>query len=540
MDISKMQRKLSQWATDDKELKFFDIYHFLYDKNWLRSAHDNVYSNTGSKTAGCDGINIKQFDNNLESNIQDIADEIKSCTFEPHPTRRVHITKTNGKKRPLGIPSIKDRIVQEAMRMLLEPIYEADFSKNSFGFRPNRCTMDAIKCILWSTQERKKFFWVIEGDISSYFDSINYKKLFKLLKKRIKDKKLLNLIWKFLKAGVMENKTFRDTHTGTPQGGILSPLLANVYLHELDLFMEQYTNLSTKEKTARRRHGKSNFNYVRYADDWVVLCNGTKAETLEMKEKLKNFLNSNLKLELSEEKTKVTHINDGFIFLGFWIHREIGQKGKMTTKVEIPKDAICKVLSKIKATTAKSSHNDSISLKILALNRIYGGWCRYYQYATGAATIFNEVEYHLFWALAHWISRKEKCSIPTTMKRYRTKGTLGYGKYTLLKALKSKIYKKTFYKPNPYLSDNDINREEIPDESYWTGYESRRGSADLKPIILKRDNYRCQSCGCKVHSKTCHIDHIKQFSQFKLAINANKLDNLQTLCIPCHKQKTYN
>src|SRR6201988_4079618 len=135
--------------------------------------------------------------------------------------------------------------------MVLEPIYETDFSQYSFGFRPNRRTMDAVKCILWSTQESKRYFWIIEGDISAYFDTINHRRLMKLLRRRVEDEKLLSLIWKFLRAGVMERKLFKDTNLGTPQGGIISPLLANVYLHELDKFMDGYAGLTGKEKTGR-------------------------------------------------------------------------------------------------------------------------------------------------------------------------------------------------------------------------------------------------------------------------------------------------
>jgi RNA-directed DNA polymerase len=218
-----MQRKLSLWAEQNKEHKFFDLYHLLYDKEWLRLAHDHVKQNAGSITAGCDGIIMTDFDENLEDNLQELAKELKAETFEPHPVRRVYIPKPNGRIRPLGIPSIRDRIVQEAMRMTLEPIYEADFSQYSFGFRPNRCTMDAMKCVIWSTTERKKYFWVLEGDISSYFDTINHKRLIKLLERRIKDEKLLRIIKKFLQAGVMEGKLFKDTKQGTPQGGIVTP-----------------------------------------------------------------------------------------------------------------------------------------------------------------------------------------------------------------------------------------------------------------------------------------------------------------------------
>ena len=145
MNVGEMQRKLSPWAEQDKGHKFFDLYHLLYDKEWLRLAHDYVKQNAGSKTAGCDGIKMSVFDENLEDNLHQLEKELKSETFEPHPVRRVYIPKANGRLRPLGIPSIRDRIVQEALRMILEPIYEADFDQKSFGFRPNRRTMDAVK-----------------------------------------------------------------------------------------------------------------------------------------------------------------------------------------------------------------------------------------------------------------------------------------------------------------------------------------------------------------------------------------------------------
>jgi len=138
VDVGEMQRKLSRWAEEDSDHRFFDLYHLLYDKDWLRLAHDHVAQNAGSKTAGCDGINMREFDLELDSNLGKLAQELKTESLEPHPVRRAYIPKSNRKLRCLGIPSIKDRIVQEAIRMVLEPIYEADFSQSSFGFRPNR------------------------------------------------------------------------------------------------------------------------------------------------------------------------------------------------------------------------------------------------------------------------------------------------------------------------------------------------------------------------------------------------------------------
>ncbi len=170
MNIGEMQRKLSLWAEQNKGRKFFGLFDLICDRDWLRLAHDYVAQNAGSKTAGCDGITMQEFDEDLEGNLQSLREILQSETFTACPVRRVYIPKTGGKRRPLGIPSIRDRIVQEAIRMVLEPIYEADFNLRSFGFRPNRCTMDAIVYLKRFTAERAKYFWIIEGDIASYFD----------------------------------------------------------------------------------------------------------------------------------------------------------------------------------------------------------------------------------------------------------------------------------------------------------------------------------------------------------------------------------
>jgi RNA-directed DNA polymerase len=539
MNVGEMQRKLSLWAEQDKEHRFFDLYHLLYDTDWLRLAHDYVKQNAGSRTAGCDGINISLFDENLETHLQGLAEELKSQAFEPRPVRRVLIPKANGKLRRLGIPAIRDRIVQEALRMILEPLYEADFSQYSFGFRPNRCTMDAVKCILWSTQAHKKFFWVIEGDIASYFDTIHHRRLMKILRRRIRDEKLLRLIWKFLRAGVMERKLFRDTKRGTPQGGIISPLLANIYLNELDRYMRKHAGLSKVERARRRKQRLSNFVYIRYADDFVVLCNGTKQQAGELKEELYQFLGERLRLKLSREKTRITHLNDGFQFLGFWIQRCAGYKG-MTTKVLIPKAAVERLEANIKAATATTTHRDSANSKILALNKLIGGWCRYYQYTSQANTTFRKVSPKVFWQVAHWLGGKYRLKMTEVMKRYHQGDSFATERYrlSLPHEFATLAYKKRFLKVNPYTKQESFYREKLLEQNCWTGHNDRPGMADLRPVVLKRDGYVCQMCDKPVTAETAQVDHIKRVSRFKRPVDANRPDNLWTLCISCHKEKT--
>jgi RNA-directed DNA polymerase len=324
VDIGERQRKLSLWAVQrltepeqglfasKRDLRLYDLYHLVYEPTWLRAAHERVARNSGSKTAGCDGITMSTFDADLEENLRKLAEDLRTERFEPHPVRRVYIPKKNGKLRPLGVPSIRDRIVQESLRMILEPIFEAEFYDLSFGFRPNRSTIDALATILHRASNKGLYHWVIEGDIKSCFDKIHHRKLIQLLRSRIRDEKLLRLVWRFLRAGVMEKALFAATQEGTPQGGVVSPLLANVYLHELDRYLERRTSWSPAVRRQRRREGRANFVHIRYADDFVVMCNGTRAEAEAMKRDLQEFLSSELKLTLSEEKTQITHVNDGF------------------------------------------------------------------------------------------------------------------------------------------------------------------------------------------------------------------------------------
>jgi len=539
MNVGEMQRSMSSKAEQSPAHRFDDLFSLVCDKDWLEIAHDHVADNSGSITAGCDGITMSDFDVDMEINLQDLRIALKSDTFVAKPVRRVNIPKGNGKLRPLGIPSIRDRIVQEAIRMVLEPIYEADFSQHSYGFRPNRSTMHAMKYLTYSVTENKKFFWTIEGDISSYFDTINHRKLMKLLGRRIKDQRLLDLLWKFLRAGIMEGRLFKDTILGTPQGGIISPLLANVYLHELDKYMEKYTQLSLNEKSARRRHGLANFGYVRYADDFVVVTNGSKVQAEAMKEELYEFLSQTLRLDLSKEKTKVTHLNDGFDFLGFHLKRSMCATG-IKTRLLIPKAKIHKHLDKLKEALGPSTHEDSAELKIKAVNRIIAGWCRYYQYTGKLSVQLNPVGSKTFWLTAHWLCRKYKISMPTCMKRFYGDKSLGPERAKLTKhtSFKRQDWLKGYLVPNPYTTIATIEREELPDTNPWTGYEERPGWADLRLQVLERDDYTCCLCKTRLSESEAEVDHLTRYAKFKRPVDANRLGNLWTLCKPCHKRKT--
>jgi RNA-directed DNA polymerase len=557
VNVGERQRKLSLWAEQlrahagldlfksREDLRLYDLYHLVYEPIWLRLAHDRVAQNSGSVTAGCDGINMADFDKNLEGNLRALADDLRDQTFRPHPVRRVMIPKKDGKMRPLGIPSIRDRIVQESLRMVLEPIFEAEFYEHSYGFRPNRSTVNALARVIHCADNSKKYFWVIEGDIKSYFDSIHHKKLMQLLRRRIRDKKLLRLIWRFLRAGVMEGALFRPTTEGTPQGGIISPLLANVYLHELDMFIQRRVDLKRSVRNKRRHAGHGNFVYIRYADDFVVMCNGDKSEAEAMKLELKQFLADGLMLTLSDEKTKITHIDDGFKFLGYDIRREMTATGVKFPKALIPKEAVKKFRAKMLAITARSSCIHAVNAKLIAINQYLHGWGCHFRYAYNAKRVFAKLDDFVFWQMAHWLGAKFKCRMQDVFRRHyksiggnRTLASETNALWRLRTLQHERLQERTFR--NPYTTANPllIRTEGFGTMAVWLGNESRPGIEDLRPIVMERDGGVCRQCGQKVNEETAVLDHIRAVKRFRRPVDANALMNLQTLCISCHNQKT--
>ena len=543
-----MQKKLSQKAVQEPEHQFENLYGLLCNVTWLRVAHLHVNANQGRDTAGTDGETMSRFLGNVEGNIERLRAALKAKTFEPKPVRRVYIPKAHGKKRPLGIPTIDDRIVQEALRMILEPIWEADFSPHSYGFRPNRSTYDAVVYLgKRLTGPGKTYQWVVEGDITSYFDTIPHRRLIKAIKKRIADRDIRDLLWKFLRAGVMSEGDLQETLTGTPQGGIISPLLANIYLHQLDKYMEStYLHLSRHERARRRQQGMGNYLYVRYADDWVVLCNGSKAEALAMKEELRHVLDA-MGLKLSEEKTKVTHITEGFTFLGYRIIRSMGQNGKMIPKILIPDGAIKKFQHKMRGMLAPSTTNESIKGKILALNGLTRGWCEYYRSTSSPACIFSALSHELYWLMAHWLGRKYTTSTPGILHKYKEGDTFRVGATKLVMPQEYKAKKfvaKTWH--NPYTGTAPLTRERLFSlENIWTGYQDRHGASDLREEVILTKGTMCAIQGpeCISHGKPLHpseveVDHIKPRAAFKDPTEADRMGNLQPTCTPCHRAKT--
>lgn len=390
MDVDEMQSKLATWAKDPG-FRTNDVYNLVYDMDFLRRAYGEVKSNSGASTPGVDGQTMEDFEEDLGENLQDLRRSLKSESYDPEPVRRTYIPKGDGRERPLGIPTIRDRIVQEALRMVLEPIYESVFSDRSLGFRPNRCTLDAVRLVQGKVVQ-SNMMWVIDADIEGFFDNVDHRRLIQIMKDRITDEKLLSLVWKFLKAGVMEEGNFQESAIGTPQGGIVSPVLANIYLNELDQWVKKWTELTRREHDLRRAHGKGAWHYARYADDFLFQTSGTKDRAKKMLGRLEDFLEEELHLTLSEKKTEIVHANDGFHFLGFYLERDKETRG---VRKHVPKEAKRDVRDKVKAVTNGDTQVSSRA-KIMALNYVLRGWANYYKYAEDATKVLPEI-HHFAW-----------------------------------------------------------------------------------------------------------------------------------------------
>lgn len=293
---------LYQCAKDNPNRKFHAVYDKIYRPDILKTAWLKVKANKGS--AGIDKVTIEQIVNDIgERNfLNELYKKLKDGSYKPSPVRRVWIPKANSdKKRPLGIPTVEDRVVQQAAKSVLEPIFETTFRDSSYGFRPKRNAHQAMKTI---RKASKKAYWVVDVDIKGYFDNINHRKLMVLVEEKISDRRMLKLIESWLKCGVLEDGSVKTSELGSPQGGVISPLLANIYLNFLDRIWE-------------KRHQDLGV-LVRYADDMVVMCR-KKQDALEALKVLNGIFHV-LEIEMNREKSRLVNIwddSDGFDFLGF-------------------------------------------------------------------------------------------------------------------------------------------------------------------------------------------------------------------------------
>jgi RNA-directed DNA polymerase len=402
------QTKLHRWAAQDEQARFGDLFNLVCDPATLLVAWERVKRNRGSRTAGVDGQTRKRVEQmGVEKLLDELRQELKSGAYRPLPSRQRLIPKHSGKLRSLGISALRDRIVQMAAKLVLEPIFEADFCPTSYGFRPGRRAQDAIEQVRFFIHAPRSYEWVIEGDVEDCFGSIHQGLLMEQVRRRVTDKRVLRLIRLFLSAGVMsELGTVTATPSGTPQGSILSPVLANIALSVLDRHFETAWAARTHDQRARdRASGRPSYRMIRYADDFVVLVRGTEAQAHAIKEQTAEFMREHLRLVLSPEKTHVTHVDDGFELLGFRIKRRPWRKNKYVAYTFPSERALRGVMHRIKTLTKRNTTYLSLDELIHALNPILRGWTNYHRHAA-SKRCFAYLSYYLWWRVMRWLRTK--------------------------------------------------------------------------------------------------------------------------------------
>lgn len=327
--------------------KYYSLIDKVCNLKNLCEAWEKVKANRGS--GGVDKVSISQYEANLNQNLREMQRLLREGRYKPLPVRRAYIPKPNKKKRPLGIPTIRDRVVQQALRSVIEPIFEQEFLECSYGFRPGRNCHQAIEKVEEYKGQGNE--WVVDADIRAYFDTVNQELLMSLIKRRISDGKVLSLIEAFLRAGVMEDDVWRATNMGTPQGGVISPLMANIYLHSFDLEMKS-----------------RGYKIVRYADDFLLLAK-SKEEAEDILMRIKEIIEDKLRLELNTEKTKILHVSDGVDFLGFTIYE--GHKVPQKKVVKRYKDKVRQITRRCQPINTEEM--------IRRLNPVIAGWGNYFK-----------------------------------------------------------------------------------------------------------------------------------------------------------------
>ncbi len=402
------QTKLHRWAAQDEQARFDDLFNLVCDPATLLVAWERVKRNRGSQTPGVDGQTRKRVEQiGVSELLGELRQELKDGSYRPLPARERLIPKRSGKLRSLGISSLRDRIVQMAAKLVLEPIFEADFCPTSYGYRPGRRAQDAIEQVRFFIHAPRSYEWVIEGDVEDCYGSIHHGLLMEQVRRRVTDKRVLALIRRFLAAGVMrEQGSLTATPSGTPQGSIISPLLANIALSVLDRHFETaWASRSHAQRARDRATGQPSYRMIRYADDFVVLVRGTKAQAHAIKEQTAVFMREQLRLTLSPEKTAITHVDDGFDLLGFRIVRKPWRGDKRVAYSFPSERALREVMHRIKTLTKRNTMNLSLDELIHALNPILRGWANYHRH-NAAKRCFAYVSYYLWWRVMRWLRAK--------------------------------------------------------------------------------------------------------------------------------------
>ena len=578
----------------DSSYKFERLYRILFNEELFYAAYQKIASNGGSTTKGSDGRSIDEMS---LARIETLIASLKDESYQPHPSRRVHIPKKNGKTRPLGIPAFEDKLVQEVVRMILEAIYEGHFETTSHGFRPKRSCHTALLHIQKTFNGAK---WFIEGDIKGFFDNIDHDVLVGILRERISDDRFIRLIRKFLKAGYVEDWTFHNTYSGMPQGGIVSPILANIYLDKLDKYVKEYIrhfDMGTKRRPGKESNDLANerkrtvrklkkvkdgtekaalvarlkaieqeraafpsgdemdgsyrrLKYIRYADDFILGVIGSKEDALRIKEDIKSFLSESLALELSEEKTLITHTGKSAKFLGYEItvtrnnhqrrdvqgrlRRTYGKRVRLNVSMATLRDKLLEYgAMEIKLRNGKEIwkpkcrsgliFNDDLEI-LDRYNRETVGFCNYYLIANNCVVLHN-FRYIMEYSMYKTFAGKYRSTVRKINKKYRL-NKLFTVKYEQQGVIKSRTFYKTSFKRRTTAFNGSCDIE-----PYSIADVSRTNLTDR----LKAE--KCELCGATGKLIMHHVRNLKDLKgkeSWERLMSARKRKTI-ALCPSCHR-----
>ena len=570
MEKSERVLKALSDHSQSSDYKYERLYRYLFSEEMFAVAYQRIYAKQGNMTPGTDGKTIDEM--SLER-IERLIVSLKGESYQPHPARRVYIPKKNGKKRPLGIPSFEDKLVQEVVRLLLEAIYEGHFEGTSHGFRPHRSCHTALGMIQKSFAGAK---WFIEGDIKGFFDNIDHNVLISILRERISDERFLRLIRKFLNAGYVEDWKYNKTYSGTPQGGIVSPILANIYLDKFDKYIKEYAakfrkgdrrsinpdywRLNNKKNRLKQKLQKTSdeqmrksylyeiaqlskqmlsiphkdamdadfrrLQYVRYADDFLISVIGSKSECETIKADITQFMREQLKLELSDEKTLITHAQDKAKFLGYEIFIRKSDAVKRNKDGVLKRDFNGAVVLTLNSAVIQKKLTEYNALEVRNIDGKDIWWSKPRRYMTPMKPEDILAQYNAeirglynYYSLATNVS-KECASFAFIMKMSMFK-TLGWKLNTSARKVRQKYQKdKDFVIPY-----NDAKGKQKYRVFYNEGFKKRNAQFDVDydklpqtmyvpyPSLVERlKDGRCELCG-KEGKVVMH--HVRNLTKLK-------------------------
>lgn len=465
-DVSRELGHLEKLAKENSEKRFSRLYRLVRQESFLMLAKQRIARNKGANTPGVDG---QVMDDITPEEIVGLSQELAAGSYQPRPVRRRYIPKRKGGFRPLGIPTSRDKVVQAAVALILKALYEPLFRRSSHGFRPGRSPITALRQV--SSAYRAGATWIIEGDIQDCFGSIPHGVILNCLRKRIKDERFIDLVRRLLQAGVMEEGQYSPTYSGAPQGGVVSPILSNIVLHEFDCWMEERWGANPPPETPKEQNARSNpeymrlhyridswrryldgkrpmpkgttseelrielreklrlrrlqarllprrvIYYTRYADDFVVvLCNTSKEEARQLKVAMAEWLRENLGLTLHQDKTLITHWSKQLRFLGYHLEGRANPNGTRWLHLGVPKEAVRSIVAKIKRAAA---YPQAPTYDVFRnVNAVARGWTNYYRYAHDNNVVGGKLSMVIYWRTAHYLGKKFRCSIAKVMRKH--------------------------------------------------------------------------------------------------------------------------